>query len=119
MRSIFSFIFDLVTDPLGLPIPAPWEFLILCAVGVISFKIAFSLVGDLRHIGVLQTSVGSSIVHWIIRIIAFIAIWAILYVLIATVKFVIAHWIMVLSILGGLLIAGITVFAVIRRKKAC
>lgn len=119
MRSIFSFIFDLVTDPLGLPLPIVWEYIILSFVEIIAYKAAFSLIRDLRVYGYCESRIGGSIGHWIIRLFIFVAIWAILYALIATVIFIIAHWIMVLSILGGLLIAGITVFAVIRRKKAC
>ena len=63
-------IFDIATDPLGLPIPALWEYIILGVVGLVAFKIAWE---------VSPGGVGGSAIHWTVRLIAFVVIWAVLY----------------------------------------
>ena len=87
--------YTLLTDPLGLPIEPLWEYVILLIVGEIVHEIAWS------------TSPGGtfgSLIYWVTKLIAFVAIWAVLYAIIATVQFVIAHWIW-FAIGGGVLVA--------------
>ena len=47
MRELFSFIFDKLTDPLGLPIAVWKEWLILLILGELAYIIAFSVFGDM------------------------------------------------------------------------
>lgn len=82
MRPIFSFIFDRITDPLGLPISPLWEYIILLVLGEIAFCIAWEA---------SPGGFGGSAIHWFVHIITYVAIWAAAYAVIATAKFVIAH----------------------------
>ena len=60
MRELFSFIFDKLTDPLGLPIAAWKEWLILLVLGELAYIIAFRVVGDMYDSGDIFTSIGGS-----------------------------------------------------------
>lgn len=106
MREIFSFIFDRITEPLGLPIEWYWEWLILAVVGFAAYIIAYDAVGDLYSDGWINGSAVGSIIHWIIRLFVFIVIWAITYFVIWLAKFITAHWIVIVSILGGILVVA-------------
>ena len=117
MREIFGFIFDRLTDPLELPIHAFGEYIILLVISAIAYAIAFSAVGEMYNDGSIDSSAEGRVIHWLIRLAAFVVIWAITYVVIALVKWIVAHWIVVVSVLGGLLITGIITFFVIFNKK--
>lgn len=107
MKVIYSLIFDIITDPLGLPISWIWELLILIGIEIIAGKIAW----DASPGGLF----GSEI-HWFVRILAFVIIWAIVYAVIWTAKLIIKHWIISLCILGGILLI-IAVICIVRRKN--
>ena len=117
MSAVFSFLFDRLTDPLGLPIEAWKEWLILLVIGAVAYRIAFSVVGDMYRAGDIGTKTGGSFFHWLIRAVAFVVIWAVTYGVIVAVKFVAAHWIVVVSILGGLALVGATVAIAIHFKR--
>lgn len=106
MREVFSFIYDRITDPLDLPLTWYWEWLILAIIGFTAYVIAYRAVGDLYDIGAIDGSLVGSIIHWIIRIVVFVVIWAITYGAIWLAKFIFAHWIIIVSVLGVLLVAG-------------
>ena len=109
MRQILSFLFDRLTDPLGLPIHPFWEYLILLAIGGIAYLVAYSFVGDLYNNGSIQLGCTGSIIHWIIRFTVFLIIWAVTYFIIWLVRAISAHWVLILCILGGIvLLCGIT-----------
>ena len=108
MRPIFSFIFELITDPLALPISPLWEYLILLVLGEIAFRIAWEA---------SPGGFGGSAIHWFVRAIAFVAMWAAAYAVIAVAKFVIAHWVPIMCVIGGLTFAGI-ILAVILKQRA-
>ena len=76
--------YTLLTDPLGLPIAPLWEYVILLIVGEIVHEIAWS---------VSPGGTFGSLIYWVTKLIAFVAIWAVLYAILAAVQFVIAHWI--------------------------
>lgn len=118
MREIFGFVFDRLTDPLELPIPAFWEYIILLAISAIAYAIAFSVVGNMYNDGSIDSSAEGRVIHWLIRLAVFIGIWAVTYMVIMLVKWIVAHWIVVVSVLGGLLITGIiTIFVIFNKKE--
>ena len=118
MREVLSFLFDRITDPLGLPIAWYWEWIILAIITFAAYAIAFRAVGDLYDGGMISGSASGSILHWIIRLIVFVAIWAITYFVIWLAKLIFAHWILIVSILGGILvIAAITCLIVRYTRK--
>lgn len=83
-------IFDLLTSPLGLPVNPLLEYVILAVVGGIAYRIAFAKVGEISLEFGISNSGLMSILHWIIRIIAFVPIWAMLYGICYVIKLVIS-----------------------------
>ena len=108
MRPIYSLFFDFLTNPLGLPIHPLWEYLILAVIGKIAFRIAWNA---------SPGGFGGSTIHWVVRIIAFVVMWAATYAVIAFAKFIIAHWIPIACIIGGLTIVGIAFVITYKRKE--
>jgi hypothetical protein len=103
---LLKLFYTLLTDPLGLPIAPLWEYVILLIVGEIVHEIAWS------------TSPGGtfgSLIYWVTKLIAFVAIWAVLYAIIAVAQFVIAHWIW-FAIGAAIIIAVAIAFATWNRK---
>ena len=117
MRELFSFIFDRITDPLGLPIESWKEWIILLIIGAAAFRIAFRFVGDMYDSGAISGGFAGSFFHWLIRAVVFVAIWAVTYAVIEATKFVIAHWIMILVTAICMLTCGVIGFIVYRRMK--
>ena len=92
---MFRFIFDLATEPLGLPIDWYYEWIILGVIGYIAYLIAYDKVGSLYHGDFISGRAAGSFFYWFIRTIYFIVMWAITYGVIWIVKFVMAHKIQV------------------------
>lgn len=88
---MFKFIFDLATEPLGLPIEWYYEWIILGVIGYIAYLIAYDKVGSLYRGDFISGRATGSFFHWIIRTIYFIVMWAITYGVIWIGKFVVAH----------------------------
>jgi len=106
---MLKFIFTILTDPLGLPINALWEYLILLILNEIAFRIAWEA---------SPGGFGGSTIHWTVRTISFVVMWAVAYGIITAVKWIFAHWVLVLSVLGAVLFtSGVAVVVVLRRKK--
>ena len=104
---MFKLIFELLTDPLGLPIDALWEYLILLIIGVISFLVGWEVSPGGRF---------GSIIHWCVRFVVFIALWAITYGAIAAFQWLIAHWVVCITILVGIT-ALFAVLILIKKMK--
>ena len=98
--------YTFLTDPLGLPIEPLWEYVILLMVGEIVHEIA----GSASPGGTF-----GSLIYWVTKLIAFVAIWAVLYAIIATVQFVIAHWIW-FAIGAAIIVAATIAFTSWNRK---
>ena len=92
---MFKFIFDLATEPLGLPIEWYYEWIILLVIGEIAYHVAYDKEGALYHSGSISGRAAGSFVHWIIRTVVFVAVWAVTYGVIWIGKFVMAHKIQV------------------------
>ena len=117
---MFKFIFEILTDPLGLPIEWYWEYLILAVIGAAAYAVAYRCVGDMYSGGMIDGSTGGYFFHWLIRLILFVALWAVTYGIIAAVKWLTDNWVLVLSILGSVVaVVGIVAIAaiIVRRRK--
>lgn len=116
---MFKFIFDILTDPLGLPIEWYLEYLILLVIGAVAYAVAYRCVGDMYSGGMIDGSTSGSFFHWLIRLILFVILWAVTYGIIAAVKWLTDNWVLVLSILGGVVavVGIIAVVAIIVRKR--
>ena len=115
---MFKFIFEILTDPLGLPIEWYWEYLILAVIGAVAYAVAYRCVGDMYSDGMIDGSTSGSFFHWLIRLILFVVLWAVTYGIIAAVKWLTDNWVLVLCIMGGfVVVVGIAaVIAIIIRK---
>lgn len=117
MREVLSFLFDRITDPLGLPIAWYWEWIILAIIAFAAYAIAFRTVGNLYNDGMISGSTAGSVLHWIIRLIVFVVIWAITYFVIWLAKLIFAHWLLIVSILGGILVTAAIVCLIVRYTR--
>ena len=104
---MLKFLYTIFTDPLGLPIDPVWEFVILLIVGEIVHEIAY---------WVSPGGTFGSLIYWITKLFVFMAIWAILYGIIAVIKFVILYWLW--FTIGGLaLLIGVIIWIVANNRK--
>lgn len=114
MREIFSLVFDMLTDPLTLPVE-PWkEWVILVVIGVIAYKIAFDMVGGMYALDLINSRFAGSLAHWTIRILIFVSVWFITYWVIVAGQWIQANPLLALYILGGIVIVGIATFFLVR-----
>ena len=60
---MFKFIFEILTDPLGLPIEWYWEYLILAVIGAAAYAVAYRCVGDMYSGGMIDGSTSGSLAH--------------------------------------------------------
>lgn len=117
MSAFFSCIFDIITDPLGLPIDWWKEWLILLVIGEIAYRVAFHIVGDMYRSKDITTRTGGSFFHWLIRLIVFVVMWAVTYGVIWIGKLVIAHWAVALAVLGFSLFAGVMIVLFVHNRR--
>lgn len=115
MREIFKFIFDGLTEQLGLPISPEKEYILLAIIGIIAFAVAYWIVGELFKDGTISSSSMSSIIHWAIRLFVFVLIWAVLYFAIIAVRFVKAHLLLSIGIVIGIVMLTISVSLIIKK----
>ena len=101
MSAIFKFLFERATDPLGLPIIALYEYIILAVIDAIAYGIAYSKVGDMYHGGLISGRTEGSFFHWLIRFILFVGLWLLTYGAIQGYFFVTANWQIILMIAGS------------------
>ncbi len=106
---MFKFVFDLVTDPLGLPIEWYYEWIILVIIREKAYPIAFDKVGRLYHSGFISGGIAGSFVHWIIRAFWFIVMWAATYGIILIGKFIISHKVEVWIGTGFVIVVAIVI----------
>ncbi len=116
MSVVWSFIFDKLTDPLDLPLPLWQQWLILGIIGLVAFFVAYRTVGDMYDGGWIDSGFIGSLFHWLIRLCLFVVIWAVTYAVIVVGKFVYAHWLPTIIVTASLIIIGVAIW-LIRRKK--
>lgn len=101
MSTIFKFIFERVTDPLGLPIDPVYEYAILAVIELIAYGIAYNKVGGMYHDGLIRNRMEGSFFHWLIRGFLVIALWLATYGVIQVYYYVCANWRIILMIIGS------------------
>lgn len=110
MSTIFKFIFERVTDPLGLPIDLVYEYAILAVIELIAYGIAYNKVGDMYHNGFIHGRMEGSFFHWIIRGFLWVITWLATYGSIQIYYFIYANWKIILMIIGS--VAGIVMLCI-------
>ena len=114
MNVIFKFMFERLTDPLGLPINALYEYTILAVIDLIAYGITYIKVGDMYHSGMISGRTEGSFFHWVIRAFLFILIWLGVFGIIQSYYFVTANWQIVLMIAGS--VVGTAMFCILAVK---
>lgn len=84
-------IFDLITASFSLFENPIYNYIAMTIIGLIAFKLAFSIVGKSE----LRGEAGS-IAHWIIRFLAFVFIWFACSILIKLITFIMNNWLVVI-----------------------
>jgi len=87
---MFKFFYTIFTSPLGLPINAVWEYIILF------------VMGEIAHIFAWKISPGGkygSFIYWASKFAVFVFIWIILYVIIFSIKFIEIYWMSICAVL--------------------
>ena len=116
MSVVWSFIFDKLTDPLDLPLPLWQQWLILGIIGLIAFALSFKVVGGMYDNGEISSGFAGTLFHWIIRFFLFVALWTVTYGVIVIGKFIYAHWVLALIVVAGLIVIGVVVWLIHRKK---
>lgn len=88
---MLSFIFDRLTDPLGLPLPAWQEYIVLAGINEIARFVAYYLTGELYRSGDIHSGLAGKGAHWGFRFLTFLPVWAVTYAAIIVFGFVRAH----------------------------
>ena len=83
-------IFDLIVEPLGLPINGFYEYLIMAIVDIVAWRLAFANTGVMIRTRRISRRQGSD-VHWTLRFTYYVVMWAILRAVIWIYGFVIAN----------------------------
>lgn len=109
-RTIFSFYFDKITDPLGLPLDMVAEYIILLIIGEVAFQGAYKFIGDLYDEGFINGKFIGSILHWFVRVIIYLIAWATTYGVITAGKWMYANRNIILSIVGICIIICLLIF---------
>lgn len=104
MKTILKPIFEWLTGNYNLFINPLYNYVAMGIVGLLAFIIAWNVVGNLYDSDIINGSTAGSIIHWIVRIIAFIIIFSVVSVIIWIVKLIISVPIWVWWTLLGVLI---------------
>ena len=107
---MFRFIFDLITEPLRLPLERYEEYIILALIGAVVFHIAYDKVGILYHSRIISGRISGSFLHWVFRALCFVIIWAIVYGVILVEK-----WIMENKALSGMIFGIVLLIGIMAR----
>lgn len=114
MSAIFKFLFEIATDPLGLPIDWLAEWIIMGVIVTVAYLLAYRKVGELYDRKAITTRTGGSFMHWTIRFVLFFAMWFVAYAVIWLGKFVIAHWAAILVFAIALFATYMTIYHIVR-----
>lgn len=118
MRIILKPLFDILTGDVAVMDNVLYNYLIMLVVGEIAFRVAWSFVGDLYRMGAIDGKASGSIIHWIIRLIAYVVCAYIIRGGIWIYEFMVAvpHWIWWL-LLGILVVGVLAMIAIMLLRK--
>ena len=116
---MFKAIFGFLTEPLGLSIAWYWEYMILAVIGIIAYTVAFATVGDMYRADFISGKTSGSFFHWMIRLFIFLVLWAFTYSVIWLGQLVVAHWQIIIAVLGGIAgLSGLCALAIFLLQKS-
>ncbi len=83
---MYPILFEIVKNPLGLPIHDLWEYAIVAVLAILAFGVGWQVSSG----GIL-----GFVMHWVARLLTFFVLWASTYALLAAVQWVFAHLVLV------------------------
>lgn len=112
---LFMFIFDMITEPLGLSIEWYHEWFALGIIEAVSYELAFSKVGMLYRSG-MRGRVSGSFMHNLLKAGYFVLIWMIVRGIIIVVDFGTEH--KLITCIGVLLVlSGIAIVKIVKHMN--
>ena len=90
MKEILKPIFEWLTGNYNLFDNVLYNYVTMAVVGFLAFMVAWKIIGSLYEHDLIRGSAAGSIIHWVVRFIAFIVIFSLISVIIWLVKFIIA-----------------------------
>lgn len=107
MREIFRLCFEQFTDQLTFPLSPVTEWIVVLVLHEIVYRLAFSMVGDLYHSGIISGRLIGSFLHWLFRGISFAIAWLVVNFAVAAYRFVTEHWLMIIGAIGGIVLLAV------------
>lgn len=117
LRDLFRFCYEQITDPLGLPISPIAEYIIIYILHRIVYRLAFNMVGDLYRTNVIDGRLIGSFLHWFLRGICFIAVWAIANGVIIIWRFVVKYWLFLFAGFASVFVLVIVTMCIYHLKQ--
>ena len=119
MGRLFKLLYNLITEPLGLPIEWYWEWLILIILDQAAYLFAFEKVGQLYALHWISGRTSGSVSHWLIRLLFYLVLRAIICIVLLVDNFVKENPIFAISIVGSiiLIIVGARIIAWLHRRE--
>lgn len=107
MSNIFKLFFEILTNPLGLPVSPIFEYVILAFIGLIAYILAYHIVGYMYHRCMIYGRMEGSLFHWSIRFLLFFVLWLVARAVIHGPVFVTENWHLFKMIVLSMACAGL------------
>ena len=98
---MLKFLYEILVDPLSLPINPIWDYILIFIIGEIAHNVAYFCSPGGKF---------GSPIYWMTKLLAFVVVWGILYAIIFIAQFIIMNWIWFLAIAA--LLIGILIIHV-------
>lgn len=114
---MFKILFELITDPLGLPIASHFEYIILFIIGFIAYKFAYMIVNKLYQNNMIESKTSSKIAHCSIRILVFLCLYILTRWIITLVNWIDNNRNLALCIVIAAFILSVFILVLIKNAK--
>ena len=101
---MWKILYELLIDPLGLPISPIWEYIIILIIGEVAHEVAYSCSPGGRF---------GSLIYWVTKLLTFVLVWSILYFMISATQFILLHWIW--FVISGIIL--IVIIFIVKNKN--
>lgn len=120
MKVILKPIFEMITGEYVMFDNIIYNYVIMTVIGLFAFGIAWRCVGKLYNNNIISGKNPGSVIHWIIRLFVFVALFYIFNLLIWLTKFIYIHRQIICIIVCSIVILAIIItiiYKIIKRKK--
>lgn len=94
MKTFLKPLFDILTGDVAICDNILYNYIVMLIVGELAFRLAWNLVGDMYHIGLISSKESGSFFHWTARLISYVCCAYLIRGVIWLYKFIVAvpHW---------------------------